>query len=306
MVGGVKMAVHSRESRGDRIFDAINVALLCIVLIIVIYPLYFVLIASISDAKEVLNGYVWLWPKGLNYEAYKKVFTHKDIMSGYKNTIIYTIVGTSVNVFMTILAAYPLSRKDFFGRNIITGLFTFTMFFSGGLIPSYLVIKSLGMVNTMWALIIPGAVSFYNIIIMRTYFTTSIPFELQEAATIDGCGNIGILLKIILPLATPIIAVMVLFYGVGHWNAYFSALIYITDKNKFPLQMILREILIQNQIEKLLETSGVDIESVARQQMVAESLKYAVILVASIPMLLLYPFLQKYFVKGIMVGAIKG
>jgi len=242
-------------------------------------------------------------------EAYKKVFSHKDIMMGYKNTIIYTMIGTAINLIMTILAAYPLSRKDFYGRGWITAIFAFTMFFSGGLIPTYLVVKNLGMIDTIWALIIPTAVSTYNIVIMRTYFSTSIPYELQEAALIDGCSNTKILLKIMLPLATPIIAVMVLFYAVGHWNAYFNAIIYLTDRNKFPLQLILREILIQNQTEKLLQSSGaagVDIESVARQQMLAESLKYAVIVVASVPMLILYPILQKYFVKGIMLGALKG
>lgn len=294
------------QTRGDKIFNVINIILLAIFLIIIIYPLYFVGIASISDAKEVLNGRVVLFPKGLNVFAYQRVFNHQDIMIGYRNTIFYTVLGTAINLIMTILAAYPLSRKDFAGRGVITALFTFTMFFGGGLIPTYLVIKRLGMINRIWALLIPSAVSTYNIIIMRTYFSTSIPYELQEAALIDGCSNTEILLKIMLPLATPIIAVMILFYAVGHWNSYFSAIIYLTDRNKFPLQLVLREILIQNQIEQLLDTSGTDVESIVRQQMMAESLKYAVIVVASVPMLVLYPFLQKYFVKGIMLGAIKG
>jgi putative aldouronate transport system permease protein len=209
---------------------------------------------------------------------------------------------------MTILAAYPLSRKDLKGRGIIMAFLAFTMFFGGGLIPTYLVVKRLQMTNTIWALLIPSAISTYNVVIMRTYFSTSIPYELQEAALIDGCSNTKILLKIILPLSTPIIAVMVLFYAVGHWNAYFNAIIYLTDRDKFPLQLIIREILIQNQTEKLMQsgTAGVDIESIVRQQMVAESLKYAVIVVASLPMLILYPILQKYFVKGIMLGALKG
>ena len=294
------------QSKGDKIFNAINTVLIFFILLIIIYPLYFVVIASISDAREVLNGRVFLLPKEANILAYKRVFNHQDIMIGYRNTIFYTVIGTMINLIMTILAAYPLSRKDFTGRGIITAIFTFTMFFSGGLIPTYLVVKKLGMINKMWALLIPSAVSTYNIIIMRTYFSTSIPYELQEAALIDGCNNTRILLKIMLPLATPIIAVMILFYAVGHWNSYFSAIIYLTDRKKFPLQLILREILIQNQIEQLLETTGGDVESIVRQQMMAESLKYAVIVVASAPMLILYPFLQKYFVRGIMLGAIKG
>jgi putative aldouronate transport system permease protein len=298
----------ARQSRGDKIFDSVNLLLIILVLIIILYPLYFVIIASFSNAQDVVNGRVFIGPIGVNFEAYKKVFAHDDIMMGYRNTILYTILGTTINLIMTILAAYPLSRKDLKGRGIIMAFLAFTMFFGGGLIPTYLVVKRLQMTNTIWALLIPSAISTYNVVIMRTYFSTSIPYELQEAALIDGCSNTKILLKIILPLSTPIIAVMVLFYAVGHWNAYFNAIIYLTDRDKFPLQLIIREILIQNQTEKLMQsgTAGVDIESIVRQQMVAESLKYAVIVVASLPMLILYPILQKYFVKGIMLGALKG
>ena len=289
----------ARQSRGDKIFDSVNLLLIILVLIIILYPLYFVIIASFSNAQDVVNGRVFIGPIGVNFEAYKKVFAHDDIMMGYRNTILYTILGTTINLIMTILAAYPLSRKDLKGRGIIMAFLAFTMFFGGGLIPTYLVVKRLQMTNTIWALLIPSAISTYNVVIMRTYFSTSIPYELQEAALIDGCSNTKILLKIILPLSTPIIAVMVLFYAVGHWNAYFNAIIYLTDRDKFPLQLIIREILIQNQTEKLMQsgTAGVDIESIVRQQMVAESLKYAVIVVASLPMLILYPILQKYFVK---------
>lgn len=298
----------ARQPRGDKIFDSVNLLLIILVLIIILYPLYFVIIASFSNAQDVVNGRVFIGPIGVNFEAYKKVFAHDDIVMGYRNTILYTILGTTINLIMTILAAYPLSRKDLKGRGIIMAFLAFTMFFGGGLIPTYLVVKRLQMTNTIWALLIPSAISTYNVVIMRTYFSTSIPYELQEAALIDGCSNTKILLKIILPLSTPIIAVMVLFYAVGHWNAYFNAIIYLTDRDKFPLQLIIREILIQNQTEKLMQsgTAGVDIESIVRQQMVAESLKYAVIVVASLPMLILYPILQKYFVKGIMLGALKG
>lgn len=292
-----------KPSTGDRIFDFINHLLLALVLVIVLYPLFFVAIASISDPSAVVGGEVWLWPKDLTFTGYEKVFANQEILGGYLNTIIYTAVGTAVNVVMTILAAYPLSRKDFNGRNVITALFVFTMFFSGGLIPTYLVVKSLGMINTMWALIIPNAVAIWNIIIMRTFFQQSIPHEVQESAQMDGCGNIRILLKIVLPLSLPILAVMTLFYSVAHWNSYFSALIYLTERAKYPLQLILREILIQSNMQDMIQTSE---ESLARTIMEAESIKYSVVIIANLPVLLLYPFLQRYFVKGMVIGAIKG
>jgi putative aldouronate transport system permease protein len=271
--------------------------------VIVLYPLIFILSSSLSNPLEVVKGNVWLFPKDWTLDAYKMVFRDADIMIGYRNTILYALTGTLINLIMTICAAYPLSRKDFVGRNWITGILVFTMFFSGGLIPTYLVIKSLGMVNTFWAMVIPNAVSIFNIIIMRTFLQTSIPGELQEAAFVDGCSNIGTLVRIILPLSKPILAVMVLFYGVAHWNAFFNALIYLSDRGKFPLQLVLREILIQNQMSEQIMS---DVDTIASKQMMAEGIKYAIIIVASLPVLVLYPFLQKYFVKGMMIGAIKG
>ncbi|MFC9707232.1 carbohydrate ABC transporter permease [Paenibacillus sp. NPDC056933] len=291
------------ESRGDRIFNIVNHFLLIIITLIVIYPLVFVLSASFSDPQAVLRGEMFLWPKGINLHSYEKIFQNKDILRGYTNTLIYTSVGTLINLVMTILAAYPLSRKDFIGRNAIMALFVFTMFFSGGLIPTYMLIKNLGMLNTFWVMIIPNAVSIWNIIIMRTFFQQSIPHELHEAATIDGCSNIQTLTRIILPLSMPIIAVTILFYAVGHWNAFFNAMLYLSDKNKFPLQLILREILIQGQTNDMVKMST---ESAIKQQREVEGIKYAVLVVANIPVLLLYPFLQRYFVKGVMIGAIKG
>ncbi|SEM06852.1 carbohydrate ABC transporter permease [Paenibacillus sp. OK003] len=291
------------ESRGDRIFNMINHFLLIIITLIVIYPLVFVLSASFSDPQAVLRGEMFLWPKGINFHSYEKIFQNKDILRGYTNTLIYTSVGTLINLVMTILAAYPLSRKDFIGRNAIMALFVFTMFFSGGLIPTYMLIKNLGMLNTFWVMIIPNAVSIWNIIIMRTFFQQSIPNELHEAATIDGCSNIQTLTRIILPLSMPIIAVTILFYAVGHWNAFFNAMLYLSDKDKFPLQLILREILIQGQTNDMVKMST---ESAIKQQREVEGIKYAVLVVANIPVLLLYPFLQRYFVKGVMIGAIKG
>ncbi|ACX66960.1 MULTISPECIES: carbohydrate ABC transporter permease [Bacillales] len=291
------------ESRGDRIFNVINYAILILVTVIVMYPLLFVLSASFSDPQAVLRGEMLLWPKGVNLNSYAKIFQNQDIISGFTNTLVYTSLGTLINLTMTILAAYPLSRKDFVGRNAIMALLVFTMFFSGGLIPTYLLIKNLGMLNTLWVMIIPNAVSIWNIIIMRTFFQQSIPGELQEAATIDGCSNIKILTRIILPLSMPIIAVTILFYAVGHWNAFFNALLYLSDKDKFPLQLILREILIQGQTNDMVKMST---ESAIKQQREVEGIKYAVLVVANIPVLALYPFLQRYFVKGVMIGAIKG
>lgn len=291
------------ETRGDRIFNVINYTILIQVTIIVMYPLVFVLSASFSDPQAVLRGEMLLWPKGVNLNSYVKIFQNKDIISGFTNTLVYTSLGTFINLTMTILAAYPLSRKDFVGRNAIMALLVFTMFFSGGLIPTYLLIKNLGMLNTLWVMIIPNAVSIWNIIIMRTFFQQSIPGELQEAATIDGCSNIKILTRIILPLSMPIIAVTILFYAVGHWNAFFNALLYLSDKDKFPLQLILREILIQGQTNDMVKMST---ESAIKQQREVEGIKYAVLVVANIPVLALYPFLQRYFVKGVMIGAIKG
>ena len=292
-----------KQSFGDRVFDAVNMALLVLVLVIVLYPLLFVLSASVSDPEAVVRGEVWLWPKDVTLSGYRKVLQNQDILTGYWNTVVYTATGTAINLAMTVAAAYPLSRKHFYGRNVITALFVFTMFFSGGLIPTYLVVRSLGMINTLWAMVIPNAVAIWNIIIMRTFFQQSIPEEIQEAARMDGCSNIQSLIRIVLPLSLPILAVMTLFYSVGHWNAFFNALIYLTDRSKYPLQLILREILIQSNMQNMVEISE---ESLVKALMEAETIKYAVVIVANLPVLLLYPFLQRYFVKGIVIGAIKG
>ncbi|MCD9020266.1 carbohydrate ABC transporter permease [Cohnella silvisoli] len=292
-----------RQNAADKAFDIVNYTLLTIVLIAVMYPLVFVVSASFSNPERVLNGEVWLLPKQLTMLGYQKVFQNKDILTGYGNTILYTVAGTAVNLAMTVAAAYPLSRRDFKGKKAIMLFMVFTMFFNGGLVPTYLLIKQLHMIDTFWVMIVPNAVAVWNIIIMRTFFQQSIPGEMQEAAAIDGCSNTQILLRIVLPLSLPILAVMVLFYSVGHWNAYFNALIYLTDRAKYPLQLILREILIQNQMN---EMNNLTEESYASQVMNAETIKYAVIIIANLPVLLLYPLLQRYFVKGMLIGAIKG
>ncbi|MEK3726150.1 carbohydrate ABC transporter permease [Paenibacillus sp. FSL H8-0034] len=290
------------RSRDDRIFDALVYTIAGIVLLLVLYPLLFVVSASFSDPISVIDGKVWLLPQGFTFTPYLHVFENESIWSGFRNTILYTLIGTFVNIILTILAAYPLSQRDLPGRTALMFIITITMFFSGGLIPTYLLIKSLGMINTVWAMIIPGAISTYNLIVMRTFFQNGVPYELQESAWIDGASNFRLLLTIVIPLSMPIIAVMVLFYGVGHWNAYFNAMIYLKDRELFPLQLILREILILNQSDNM----GLDGAGMTERVMMAESIKYSVIIVSSIPVLLLYPFVQKYFVQGVMIGSIKG
>ncbi|MRX72803.1 ABC transporter permease subunit [Bacillus lacus] len=299
----IKSKHSARKSKEDRIFDIINISVLTIIAIIVLYPLYFVVIASISNPDRIYSGDIWLLPKEITFEGYIRIFQDEMIWLGYKNTVIYTVLGTAVNVSLTLMAAYALSRKDLVGRNFFMLLFLFTMFFSGGLIPTYLVVKNLGMVNTIWAMILPKAVAVWNLIVARTFFHSNIPDELLEAAKIDGCSNTKFFMKVVLPLSKPIIAVLILFYAVGHWNSYFDALIYLNDEGLYPLQLILRNILIQN--EAAANMVG-DVASYAAQRRLAELIKYGVIIVAALPLLIVYPFVQKYFVKGALIGGIKG
>ena len=293
----------ARQTKEDKVFDLVNAALIALLLLVIVYPLWFVIIASVSNPAQVIGGQVILLPKGFSLEAYRMVFRDSMVMTGYRNTLIYTVTGPVINVVMTVLAAYPLSRRDWVGRGFFMGLLMFTMFFSGGIIPTYLMMNQLGMINTIWAMILPGAVSVYNTIIMRTFFINSIPGELQEAAQVDGCSNTRLLLQIVLPLSKQILAVMVLFYGVGHWNAFFNALIYLTESKRYPLQLVLRSILIQNTASQ--DMLG-DLDTMGSRVMMAETIKYALIIVSTLPMMILYPFLQKFFEKGVMVGAIKG
>ena len=298
------MTLRDRRRIGDRFFYTVNDGLLLLALLAVIYPLIFVFSASFSSPDAVMSGRVWLLPVEPSVEGYKAVFRHSLIMTGYANTIFYTVAGTAVNVFMTIIAAYPLSRRDLQGRNLIMFLFSFTMLFTGGLIPNYIVIRSLGMLNTRWAMILPQAIGVWNLIIARTFFQHNIPPELQEAAEMDGCSDFYFLWKVVVPLSKAIIAVLVLFYGVFHWNAFFHAFIYLSDKSKFPLQIVLREILILN--EMMGEMMVVDPELQEQMRGLANLLKYSVIVVASLPVWLVYPFVQKQFVKGVMIGSLKG
>ena len=295
---------NSRLTKGDIIFEIVNCIFLGIISCIILYPLIYVVSASISDPMSVTAGEMILWPVDMTLENYGEVFKNDNIMRGYRNSLIIMFGGTTLNIVMTILAAFPMTRKDLWGRNVIMKLMTFCMFFGGGLIPTYLMVgKTLGLMNNWLALILPGAISVYNMIIMRTFFMTSIPYELHEAADIDGCSPFMTLIKIILPLSGPIIAVMALYYGVGHWNSYFSALLYINKEDIQPLQLYLRKVLTANNTQSLMEMGA---DEAARAAMRAETIKYAVIVVSSIPMLIIYPFVQKFFVKGVMIGAVKG
>ncbi|MCC2684651.1 MAG: carbohydrate transporter permease [Paenibacillaceae bacterium] len=298
------MNAKVREPMGDRWFNAINLLVLGLFFLTVLYPLIFIISSSISDADAVVSGRVWLWPVGFSLEGYKAVFEYHKVWVGFANSLFYASVGTLFNVAVTILAAYPLSRKGLSGRNLIMFLFVFTMLFNGGLIPTYLLVKDIGLLNTRWALIIPEAMSVFNMIVMRTYFQTSIPHELLEASQIDGCNDFRFLWKIVLPLSAPILAVITLFYAVEHWNEYFNALIYLNDERKYPLQLFLRQVLIQNSVDTTM--LDLDIKQAKEMEGLKYLLKYGLIVVSSIPLIVAYPFVQKHFVKGLMIGSLKG
>jgi len=298
------MSHYGKKSKGDIVYDTIIYTILTIIMIGILYPLIYIVSASISSPWAIVQGELWLLPKDITFDAYRKVLENKDIWTGYRNSIIYLVVGTSINVIMTTMGAYTLSRKDLVGRNVLVLIFTFTLLFNGGLVPTFLVYKNmLGLYNNLWVMVIPSAVSVWNLIVMRTYFQTAIPFELQEAAFIDGCSNIRTLTSVVLPLSMPIIAVVTMYYAVAHWNAYFMALIYLNDDWRMPLQMVIRKMLIQDDMASVVGGQG---ESLVDQLMIKESIKYVVIVVSSLPMLFLYPFVQKHFVKGVMIGAVKG
>ncbi|GBG08410.1 sugar ABC transporter permease [Paenibacillus agaridevorans] len=283
------------------LFDSINYLVLAGLMLLTIYPILYVFLASVSEPSEILSHSGLLWkPLGFTLLAYQKVFENPMILTGYINTITYVVVGLGINLLLTSLGAYGLSRRQLKYRKQITLFIIFTMFFSGGLIPFYLVVKGIGLNNTLWALVLPAAVSTFNLMIMRTSFE-AIPASLEESARIDGANDVVILFRIILPLSLPVIAVMTLYYGVSHWNSWFNAMIFLADRSQYPLQLILREILIQNDTSAM--TAGLD---VGQTNIVGETIKYATIMVATVPILLVYPFLQKYFVKGALVGAVKG
>ena len=298
------------NTKGDKIINTTLTVLLALFLVVELYPLYFVLIASISDPYLVSTNQITFWPRGINFEGYANVLGNEGIWLGYANSLIYTVAGTAINLLLTLSCAFCMARQPAFkGKGLIMAILVFTMYFGGGLIPYYLLIRDLDMIDKRMVMIIPGALSVFNMIVVRTFYQSTIPQSLYESARIDGSGDFGMFLRITLPLSMPIIAVMALFFAVGHWNSYFNALIFLPSPEKQPLQLVLRRILILNQ--SLAEMSmnnktTEELKDLVRRQALAESIKYAVIYIASLPVLIAYPFVQKYFVQGIMIGAIKG
>jgi putative aldouronate transport system permease protein len=293
--------LKNRQSFSDRLFDFVILVISAALLFIIAYPLWFVIIASFSDPTMVGSGRVWLVPGGFSLLGYERVFADSRIWLGYRNTVLYTIFGTAFSLIFTLPAAYALSRKDFKGRNAIMMYFVFTMFFGGGLIPTYLTVRNFHLLNTVWVLLIPFSVSVYNIIISRTFFSSTIPVELLEAARLDGCSNTRFFVSVVLPLSKAIIAVIGLYYAVGQWNQFFNSLIYVRNAELMPLQLVLRNILLQNQ------TYAVEmLDPFNEAQRTAEAIKYSLIIVATLPVMCLYPLIQKYFTKGVMIGAVKG
>lgn len=308
MVNAVKKKRKIMLSRDDMVFNIINGLLIALILIVVLYPLYFIIIASISDPYSVAKGNVTLLPSGFTLDAYKEVMRNDNVWIGYKNSLIYTVVGTVFDLILCIPCAYALSKDDLPWKKGFNWVFLFTMYFSGGMIPTYLLVKNLGLLNSPWALIVLNAVNVYNVIVARTYFQNSIPGALYEAATIDGASAFRQFFQIALPLAKPILAVLTLYFGVQHWNSYFTPMLYLTKKNLYPLQLVLKNILITSQEAMNIDISGMsaaEIEMVQYQAYMAEAMKYALIFIASAPMLAAYPFVQKHFTQGIMVGSVK-
>lgn len=291
------------QSAKDKIFIIIVYILLVMLFVIVAYPLIYIVSASFSDPQAVISGKVVLWPVSPTLRGYTAVFKNHKIVTGFVNSILYMVIGTLVNIVMTILCAYPLSRKEFTARNKLAAIFVFTMYFSGGLVPTYILVNKLGLINSPLAMIIPSAMSTYNMIICRTYMQNSIPDELYEAAQLDGCTPWKYLKRVVVPLCKPIIAVLVLYYGVAKWNSYFDAMLYLKKDFLQPLTIVMREILIQNKIDYTMIS---DAKVASEMQGLTQLLKYSTIVVASVPVLIIYPFVQKYFVKGVMIGAVKG
>ena len=291
-----------RRQGRDVVFDAILYSICTVLLLMILYPLWFIVIASFSDPSAVAGGHVWVWPVGFTLDGYDELLKQPKVWLGYRNTIAYTVVGTLIGLAVNIPAAYALSRKDLWGRKGLMGLYVFTMFFSGGLIPIFLTVQQAGLYNTFWVLVLPFSVSAYNIIVARTFFETSLPPDLWDAAQIDGCGNLRFFFTMALPLSKAVISVIALWAAVGQWNSYFNALIYIRDENLYPLQLIMRNILITNQNFAALGTGEAAMIAMRRANLV----RYAMIIIATVPIMCVYPFIQKYFDQGVMIGAVKG
>ena len=291
-----------RRQGRDVVFDAILYSICTVLLLMILYPLWFIVIASFSDPSAVAGGHVWVWPVGFTLDGYDELLKQPKVWLGYRNTIAYTVVGTLIGLAVNIPAAYALSRKDLWGRKGLMGLYVFTMFFSGGLIPIFLTVQQAGLYNTFWVLVLPFSVSAYNIIVARTFFETSLPPDLWDAAQIDGCGNLRFFFTMALPLSKAVISVIALWTAVGQWNSYFNALIYIRDENLYPLQLIMRNILITNQNFAALGTGEAAMIAMRRANLV----RYAMIIISTVPIMCVYPFIPKYFDQGVMIGAVKG
>ena len=295
--------------QGDFRFDIINMIALTILMLIFFYPMYLCLISAISSPEEVFAGRVLLIPKGFNAEGFQRVLQNDSLWRGYLNSICYTILGTAINLALTMTGAFVLSRKTFALRGVLNWMVLITMFFGGGMIPTYLLVKNLGMLNTVWALVLPGAISTWNLIITRTFISSSIPDELQEAAQIDGCNNARFFVSIVLPNSSTIIAVIGLFYAVDHWLSYWNAMLYITKSEMYPLQLVLRDILLKAEVALQNAQSGTDLDggaSIVELLRISESVKYIVVIAGTLPLLIVFPFVEKYFVKGVMIGSVKG
>ena len=296
-----------KRCREDVIFDTVIFIILTLILFVVAYPLYWVIISSFSDPTAVSAGKVLLRPMGFTLKGYAEVFKNSQVMRGFFNSIVITFVGVCVNLAVTLPTAYALSRDNFSGKKPITVFYMITMFFGGGMIPTYLVVKNMQLLNTIWELVLPGCLSVYNMIVARTFFKSNISEELYEAGEIDGCTQSRFFFQIALPLSKAIIAIMVLYYGVGHWNSYFSALLYISDQDKYPLQLVLRNILITNQTAlSQTATTAAARAALQEQQQLIDVMKYSLIIISSVPVLIMYPLVQKHFVKGVMIGSVKG
>lgn len=288
----------------DKFVYFVNYILLGLLLITILYPLIYVVSASFSSGEALASGKVRLFPVEPTLLSYKTVFEYDAIWVGFVNSIIYTVVGTVVSMVLTILAAYPLSRDDFRGKKVLSSIFLFTMMFSGGLIPTYMLVKNLGLMNTMWSIILPTAVSAYNVIVARTFFNQTIPKELLEASQMDGCSDFRFFSQIVIPLSKPIVAVLCLWIAISLWNGYFNPLIYINEESKYPLQLVLRRILLMSQVN--FANANIDPARVAANRYLSQMLQYSTIIISSLPLMILYPFIQKYFVKGVMIGSVKG
>lgn len=293
-----------RDKLSDPVFNTLAITVLLVAIAAVVYPLYFVVIASISDPNQIYEGNVWFFPRGITFEGYERIFADVRIWQGLGNTFLYTIVGTVISVTAILFAAYALSRKDLPGRKFLMLIFIITMFFDGGLITKYLVVRDLGMLDTMWAVVLPGAIGVWNLIIARSFFEQSVPEELREAAQLDGANDFTFFLKIVLPLSKSLIMLMIMIHVVANWNSFFDALIFLNDDSKYPLQLVLRNILIQSDISSTGTTGG-DVASYAAAQRIAELTKYAMIVVSSVPLMIALPFMQKHFTKGALIGAVK-